>query len=271
MTADAGVPWWTTVVAAVGSAVAACLATLWAFSRVIERVRERGRRASEQDRQAMLGAVATGLAHEIRNPLSTMRMHLQLLEEEWREPITEREHRSHKRVEGLLREVDRLERILNGFLAFAMEHRLDRRDVAVEPFFREIADFIAPRCEAAGIALDTRISRGLPVLRADPDLLRQAVLNLLLNAIEATERGGRIRLEVAPERDGLCIEVADTGRGIEPEVAQRMWNLYFSTKPGGTGIGLPMTRKIVEEHGGRIEADSAPGRGARFRILLPWM
>lgn len=263
------IPLWAAALLVVLAGAASALACGLAARRMVARVQMGNRREREQERQAFLGTIATGLAHELRNPLSTMRMHLQLLEEDWARPVTEREERALKRLRGLLHEVDRLEKILHGFLKFAMEQRLDRVDIDVAALLRELGEFLRPRFEAAGVELAVRAPPGLPVLRADVGLVRQALMNLLINALEAMPRGGRVVVEAANDRGHLVLRVADTGPGLPRELGQRVWDLYTSTKPSGTGLGLPMARKIVHEHGGTIEATSAPEGGAVFTIRLP--
>lgn len=227
------------------------------------------KRQREEEQAALMGAMAGGLAHEIRNPLSTISMNLQLLREEWSNPITEREQRGRKKIDVLLREVKRLEEVLNEFLAFSAGHKLNLAPVQVNDLLGELLDFLAPQAERANIRLRRNLAAGLPRLDADVSLLRSAILNLLVNAQQAMPRGGEI--EVSTERDGdrVAISVRDTGEGIAPELLEKIFHLYFSTKPGGTGLGLAMVKRIVEEHGGTIEVRSRPGEGSTFSIRLP--
>jgi signal transduction histidine kinase len=223
----------------------------------------------ERDRQAFVGTLAAGLAHEMRNPLSTLRMHLELLKEDWASPVTERERAGHKRLEGILRETKRLEDTLADFLRFAVEHKFRREPVNLNALMRELAEFMAPRVEAQGLKLASETEPQLPTVEGDPGLLRHAVLNLVLNAVEASSPGGTITMRTARNGREVSIQVADQGAGIAPENLARIFEAYFSTKPSGTGLGLPTAKRIVDEHGGRVTVDSAPGRGSTFTVHLP--
>lgn len=230
---------------------------------------EEARRVREEEQAALMSTLAGGLAHEIRNPLSTLSMNLQLLREEWGNPITEREQRSRKRLDVLLRESKRLEEVLNEFLAFSAGHKLNLTPVQLNDLLTELLDLLAPQADRASIRLRRSLAPALPRIQADASLLRGAVLNLLVNAQQAMPKGGEI--EVATEANGrhAVLTVRDTGEGIAPENVDKIFNLYFSTKPGGTGLGLPMAKRIVEEHGGTIAVESRPGQGTQFTVRLP--
>jgi len=233
------------------------------------RDREEAKRRREEEQAALMNTLAGGLAHEVRNPLSTISMNLQLLREEWTHPITEREQRSRKKLDVVLREVRRLEDIVQEFLAFSAGHKLNRASVALNELAGELLDFLSTQAERSNIRLHRNFLPGLPRVEADANLLRGAILNLLVNAQQAMPRGGEI--EVATERNGrdVILKVKDTGDGIPPDHLEKIFHLYFSTKPGGTGLGLPMAKRIVEEHGGSLAVESRPGQGSVFTIRLP--
>jgi len=222
----------------------------------------------QEEQAALVGTIAAGLAHEIRNPLSTLRMNLQLLREDWADPITEREQKGKKRIDVLLRETERLENVVSDFVRFAAGHALKLEPTLLNPLAGELLDFVAPQAERAGIAIKRDFDPALPPVDADPNLLRQAMVNLLMNALQAVQRGGRVEVRTRSSPDGVAFSVRDDGAGIPAEHRDRIFSLYFSTKPGGTGLGLPMVKKIVEEHQGRVEVESAPGRGSTFTIWL---
>ncbi len=258
---------WLLIVFAAGASAGAVAAVLWALA--IRRRQEAASRAlREQEQNALVGTIASGLAHEIRNPLSTLRMNLQLLREDWESPITERETRGRKKIDVLLRETERLENVLSDFLRFASGHalRLERTDL--NALAGELLDFLAPRAERANIRLRRELAPHLPPVDVDANLLRQAILNLLVNAQDAMPSGGEITLRTTSNGHAVRISVEDNGPGVPPENRDRIFNIYFSTKPGGTGLGLPMVRKIVEEHRGTVELESAPGKGSTFTICL---
>lgn len=254
----------------VSAAVTAALARR-SHRRQAARDRAVARRHRDEEQAALMGTIASGLAHEIRNPLSTLSMNLQMLQEDWADPITEREQRGSRRIEVLLKEVRRLEDTLNHFLKFAAGHRLRIERVVLNALADELLDFITPQANRANIRVHRAFHSAVPPVQADPNLLRQALLNLLLNAIQAMPQGGDLEVRTEPAPDGPRVHIRDTGVGIPPEHLEKIFNLYFSTTPSGTGLGLPMARKIIEEHGGTLTVTSAAGRGSTFTIHLPML
>jgi len=228
-----------------------------------------GEQVRKAESLAFVGTLAGGLAHEIRNPLSTLNINLQLLKEDWADPVTSKEQRSVKRIDALLRETNRLERVLSDFLRFAGRYQLHREPHSVNAILQELLDFYGPEARQRKIEVRAELAPALPVLPLDAALLRQAFVNVLKNAQEAMPAGGTLTVRTAPGRRAVDVEIADTGTGIAPEHRDKIFEVYFTTKPNGSGLGLPTTKRIVEEHGGTIDVDSAPGRGARVRIRLP--
>jgi signal transduction histidine kinase len=221
-----------------------------------------------KDRLAFLGSLASGLAHEIKNPLSTMTITLGLLHEEFEAGETPRERRVLRKVELLEGEVARLEKIVQDFLQFAGGHAVRPRLVDVNEWIGELCDFFEPTCAAAGVKLERHLAPGLPQLLLDRDLMKQAVLNLLTNARQSMPDGGKISVRTWTTGDRVKIEVADTGQGIPADVLPRIFDPYFTTRDQGTGLGLPTVRRIVLEHGGQVDVDSRLGRGTRFTLTL---
>jgi signal transduction histidine kinase len=228
----------------------------------------RHRAQREEEQASLVGTIASGLAHEIRNPLSTLRMNLQLLREDWDNPITEREQKGRRKIDVLLRETERLENVLSNFLRFAAGHSLNLQKTDLNALAGELLDFIAPEIDRARIRLRREFDPALPPVNLDPSLFRQALLNLLINARQALAPGGEIVVRTASNGRDVRISVADNGPGIPPENRERVFNLYFSTRPGGTGLGLPMVKKIVEEHGGTVDFQTEPRSGTTFTICL---
>ena len=283
---------WLFVGVASGVLLAVPVAVLWT-RRTARRVAELERAHRASERLAELGTMTGGLAHEIKNPLSTVGLNVQLIQEDVADAekalaalpggaaLTGSLERVSRRLEGLNRETARLRQILDDFLRFAGRIKLDRADCDINTVVEELADFFAPQAEAAGVRLrvDCRASPG--VLHADAGLLKQAMLNLTLNATQALERGrkqapgateappGEVILATARDGDTVRVTVTDTGPGMPPEVRDRIFEPYFSGRRGGSGLGLPTTRRIVEEHGGGITVMSEPGRGTRFTLELP--
>ncbi|HKQ50634.1 MAG TPA: ATP-binding protein [Phycisphaerae bacterium] len=228
---------------------------------------------------AEISALTGGLAHEIRNPLSTLKVNLQLLDEDWQR-VENREasggddardvaRRSRTRIASLLKEANRLEQILQDFLVYVGKYELQREPHDLNRIVRELADFYQPQAQAGGIELRLHLADQPIVCDVDANRLKQAVLNLLINAQQAMPDGGRIDLRVTDSAEGARIDVEDSGPGIPPQERDLVFRAYYSTKKGGTGLGLATTHRIIREHGGRIELDAPLPRGARFSIQLP--
>jgi len=220
-------------------------------------------------RLAYLGALAGGLAHEIKNPLSTIGLNLALMREDWQNPQSPKETRTLKKIELLEREVRRLETIVKDFLSFARgdEYRFELLDL--NDVVSELLEFTEAEMRLAQIRVHSELQRPLPRLSLDRDHLKQAVLNLLTNARQAMAQGGELIVRTRREGQVVVLEITDTGKGMSPEVRERCWELFFSTRKGGTGYGLPLTKRILEEHGGLIDVWSEPDRGTRFTIRIP--
>lgn len=243
-------------------------------------VRRAERRARSAERLAELGSMTSGLAHEIKNPLSTIGLNIQLLAEGLSELEADREERGRleRRVGALHREIDRLRDILTDFLDFAGEKKLDPRPMDLNAMVDELADFFHPQAERQRVRMYVTPASQRVIAMVDGSLIKQAVLNLLLNALQAMgEPGGPgtreiyMRTELG-EDEGHSVarlRVADTGPGMDEATAKRIFTPYFTTKSSGTGLGLPTARRIVEEHGGRLEVHSEPGRGTEFTLVLP--
>lgn len=246
-------------------AVLAAAVGVWAWRHFI--VLER--RARQAERLAELGTLTGGIAHEIKNPLSTVQLNLQLLAEDIT-PDNPAYARVKNRLATVHRETSRLRDILDDFLRFAGKMELDRRPTDLNELLEELVDFFAPQAQLQKTRLHLRRHPDGPLLaNVDPKLVKQAVLNLMLNALQAMPDGGELILTAAQSDGQAVIDVIDTGKGIPPEALSRIFEAYYSTRKGGTGLGLAMTQRIVDEHGGRITVTSEPGKGANFRITLP--
>ena len=223
---------------------------------------------------AFLGAVAGGLVHEIRNPLSTMNVTLQLLQEEFPEGDGgDRERRTARRLKTLRGEVSRLEAILDDFLRYAGIRRLDLANCDLNRVLEEVTGFIHPECNRAEVELAFYPDRALPLIPLDERLIKQAVLNLLLNALQAMEgqegRERRLIVRARLEDEFARVDVIDTGPGIPEHLRERVWEVYFSGKRTGSGLGLPTARRIAEEHAGTLDLLSETGKGTDFVLRLP--
>ena len=225
------------------------------------------RRLREQ--YAEIAQLAGGLAHEIRNPLSTMGLNLDLLVEDFRGAETPRERRVLQKLERVRRETDRLQNIVDDFLRFAMVQDLQTEPADLNAVVDDLRDFSEPQALAQGVVMRTQYEPALPRVPLDVGLFKQALWNLIRNAQHAMPEGGELILQTHRDGDFAVLDVTDTGVGMSPEVAARIFDAFYSTRPGGSGLGLPTTRKIVEAHGGTLSTESEPGQGSRFTVRLP--
>lgn len=219
-----------------------------------------------RERLSTLGNMAASVAHEIRNPLNAVSMGLQRLRVEFQPGEIEEYGRLLDLVQG---EVRRLNAIVEEFLSLARPLPLKPEPLRVPDLLDEVLRLVETECRRGRIQIERTVSQHLPLLRADRDRLKQVLLNLVLNAIQAMPAGGTLTLDAAPAGGVLTLTVSDTGGGIPPEVLPRLFEPYVTTKSRGLGLGLAIARRIVEAHGGRIEAESAAEGGSRFRITLP--
>ncbi|MCS7034321.1 MAG: ATP-binding protein [Phycisphaerae bacterium] len=250
----------------VGFLLCGTVAAVWAVT-AVRRFSALAARTREAERLAELGTLTGGLAHEIKNPLSTVQLNLQLLAED----IDPNHPRLANRLRTVTQETARLREILEDFLRYAGRMELEKKPADLCLVAEELVDFFYPQAQVQKVQL--RLSRPQHAVMAwvDIKLIKQALLNLMLNAVQAMSGGGDLILAVRQEGRHACIDVTDTGPGIPPESLGRIFDAYYSTKKGGTGLGLAMTRRIVREHGGELSVQSELGRGTRFTMKLPLM
>ena len=229
--------------------------------------------ASSADSERRLARIAGGLAHEIKNPLSTMAINLALLEEEFKKTAEEegsaRTGRVLKRVSALQREVNRLEGILEDFLRYARGGEVNRAPMDLGELVRDTLSFVESEDSLQAIRHHVDMPSSLPMVLLDKGLFQQALVNLFVNARQAMPDGGELIVQAQRMGNFVEVTVTDTGVGMEPEALERCFDIYWSNKKQGTGLGLPTVRRIVEEHEGAIEVVSEPGRGTSIRIVLP--
>ena len=226
--------------------------------------------AQISDRLAYLGTLASGLAHEIRNPLNAINLNLQMIEEEVK---PEANSELSTLLRGTKQEMGRLARLATNFLTYAKPVSLQKERLSVSEVLGEVVRLVSRECQERGIGLILENPSQPVEVDADRDLLKQAILNLLVNAQDAVQddkAGERvIRLGTSRDRNEVQIWVRDSGPGISPEDAKSLFKLFYSTKRGGTGLGLPIAQKIVETHDGKISWENQEGGGAEFVIHLP--
>lgn len=223
------------------------------------------RRTLRAERLAAVGTMAAGLAHEVRNPLNSAALQLQVLRR--RLARGDSTPASIDPVAALVEdEIRRLERLVNDFLSFARPRPLDLQSTALDELCRGVIALVAPETEASGVQVELDMPPSLPLIKADPERLRQVLQNLVRNAIEAMPEGGRLTLRVRLGEDQVELEVADTGQGFGDE--EPVFDAFFTTKSKGTGLGLSIVHRIVTDHGGTIRVRSHAG-DTRFTISLP--
>jgi signal transduction histidine kinase len=245
---------------------------------------------------AALGRLMAGVAHEVKNPLNAMMIHLELLRQQVSvttrrpsgaprpragqagadgsvlavaepPPVDRAEAMQH--VDVIANEIRRLDEVVQGFLKFSRPEDLKLQPVGLSPLLGEIVPIVKPEADRVGVELIIECN-GAPDVNGDPAMLRQAFLNLALNACQAMPDGGTLRINCEAERGRrVSVSFSDTGVGIKPEHLQRIFDLYYTTKEKGSGIGLSMVYRTVQMHDGEIEVQSTPGAGTKFRVLLP--
>lgn len=222
---------------------------------------------NEQDVE--LAELAGAFIHEIKNHISTLGLNLQLLGEDYQDPQTQRERRALERVQRLQGECRRLVEVANDFLRFVRVKDLDLKPANLGEVVEELVDFFSPTARQANIAIKRYVPGDLPTVRLDRELFKQALLNLMLNAEQAMPAGGELTIQAERTPGGVSLSLIDTGQGMSAELLVKVFRPFFSTRPGGSGLGLPTARRIIEAHNGRIEAQSEVGRGTKFTITLP--
>lgn len=215
-------------------------------------------------RLAAINRLTGGVAHEIKNPLNAIALHLEVLKAKLAEPsLVENELRV------IEREITRLDRVVKTFLDFTRPFELKFDTVDLAALLHEVGALVRPEAERNGVRVElARLPEGA-LIRGDADLLKQAILNVIVNGIEAMPGGGRLDMRIERDQDDYVVSVADEGSGIPPEVQNKVFNLYFTTKQEGSGIGLAMTFRVIHLHGGAIDFTSEPGKGTVFRLRLP--
>jgi signal transduction histidine kinase len=216
-----------------------------------------------------IAALAGGLAHEIKNPLSTIGLNMELLAEDFANPETPRDRRAAAKIAVVQQECRRLQNLLDNFLNFAKVRtvRFEASDLNEE--VRRVLDFFAPQAKEARLELICYFDPELPSVVLDRESFHGALINLVLNAQQAMPDGGQLVVRTKTIATGVALELIDTGCGMDEKTASQVFDAFFSTKPGGSGLGLPTVRKIIEAHGGRILVESEPNRGTKFTIELP--
>ena len=219
-------------------------------------------------RVTALGRLTAGVAHEVKNPLNAMTIHLELLKQKLAAGAPSSATESH--VDIISREIRRLDDVVQGFLKFARPEEMTLKPIPPGELIDEVLKTLAVEANVTGVQLESAAAAEVPPIEADPGIFRQALLNLAKNAVQAMPNGGTLTIGAAPTKDGRVeIRVTDTGVGIPPENLAKIFDLYFTTKQSGTGIGLSLVYRTVQLHNGDIDVESTPGVGTTFVIKMP--
>lgn len=230
-----------------------------------EATQQIGRQLQIADRLSAISCLTSGVAHEVKNPLNAILMHVELAKLK----LSHGDYDVNPQMEILSNEILRLDRVVKTFLDFTRPVQLNLTDVDLSNFIQELADLARPQAEASGISVEVTGPSQPVTISIDPDLFKQAALNVVVNAIEAMAEGGTLAFWAAV-RDGQAeIRISDTGPGIPLDLREKIYNLYFTTKEKGSGIGLSMTFRIIQLHDGTIDFQSEEGRGTTFTLRIP--
>jgi signal transduction histidine kinase len=194
---------------------------------------------------------------------------MELLAEDYRDSDAPRDRRAMRKIELVERECRRLQDLLNDFLNFAKVRRLKLESSDLNTQVKQVLDFFRPKAQEANIEVVDYLSSDLPMVLLDRENFHGALLNLILNAAQAMPEGGQLVVRTYGTADGVALDLIDTGCGMDEETQAQVFDAFYSTKPGGSGLGLPTARKIIEGHGGQIALQSEVGRGTQCTILLP--
>ena len=216
-----------------------------------------------------LAELAGALAHEIKNPLSVIRMQMDLLAEDFADAETPRERRALQKIAMVSKQCTRLENLLRDFLHFARLQQLELRPGNLNELLQRVVEFFEGQAKDMGIEIVRYLDPDLPSVLLHPETLEAALLNLVKNALEAMPNGGQLMVRTRVVRGGVAVDMIDSGCGMDEKTLFRMFEAFYSTKANGTGLGLPTAKKIIEAHGGRIDVQSAPGLGTKFTFEFP--
>jgi signal transduction histidine kinase len=273
--------------ASVDSAIAAVRAGAWAYLMkpcstpelllqveqavrqvtMLEERRELQRRAQMAEKLAAIGTMTAGLSHEIKNPLNAAALQLTVLERRLKKLPPDLQPALEQPLALVRDEIQRLNRVVEEFLQFARPRELHALPMELAPLLSRVVDLLAVEAERLGVRLE-RAWGELPAITGEADRLQQAVMNLVLNAIQATPRGGWVRVEASAEGERVVIAVEDSGPGVPEEMRARIFEPFFTTKEAGSGLGLPLVHAIVDQHRGAVTLERGAAGGARFVIRL---
>ncbi len=242
------------------------------YALIMRDLTERHRAAQETletERIAALQLLAAGVAHEIGNPLNSLTIHLQLLERRLRKLSQDNREQFLEPLAVAREEIRRLDTIVTQFLRAIRPAPLQRAPHDLNSLVRDAAGFLDPELKSRNVLLELELASNLPVLEVDQDQLKQAFFNIMKNASEAMKQGGLLKIRTGSEAEWVHVTFTDTGGGMSQQTMARVFEPYFTTKKGGSGLGLMITQRIVRAHGGEVAIESDPGRGLKLTLRLP--
>ena len=257
---------------------------LLTFAVLFLRKRIAGTRGDENTHVAQLEELSKltgGLAHEIKNPLSTVKINLNLVREELEDSVRTESgkisadktntilKRAIRKLAVVQKETDRVEQILDGFLRYVDRTELQLASIDINELIGDMVDFYIPQAQGRSVTIRQALSNEPLVCKIDPNMLKQVILNLFINAQQAMSGGGELMIRTDKKEKDALIEICDTGSGIPPERLPHIFDAYYSSRPQGSGLGLPTAKKIIDAHKGSISVNSEPGKGTSFQIRLP--
>lgn len=224
--------------------------------------------AKPPQQPGLIETLAAGVAHEVRNPLNSLQINVGILEQELLELLPDRDAHVFAVVRKIAGEIKHLDDFVSEFLRFARPPRLNVERLPVRPLLTDLAAFIAPEFSKKGVALEVDLG-GPASAWIDGFQLKQAVLNLVLNALRATPAGGHVVVRTSGDRRRLVVAVEDDGEGMTGEVRDKAFFPFFTTREEGTGLGLPLVRRVVDQHGGTVGISTTPGVGTTVTLVFP--
>jgi signal transduction histidine kinase len=236
----------------------------------LRRSRDLEEQLQRAERSAVVGRLASGIAHEIRNPLNFINLSIDYLREKFA-PQADNPRAEYTRILTTIKdELARLNRLVSDFLSYGRPAKLKLREVNARTLIEEVRTLVAAQAEQQSVNINIQQNgNGNGILQADAELLKTCFSNLMINAVQAMPEGGTLNITLSPNSSLVEVEFADNGPGISPEALEQIFEPYYSTKETGIGLGLPLTKKIIEEHGGQISVKSEPNSGATFTVVLP--
>lgn len=235
------------------------------------RLRRLKQSRQEQADLSEAGILASGLAHEIRNPLNSIKINMQLMQEDLEDLVQKPDDREtlNETFRLIDYEINRLNGLMTNFLTYARPIDLKTEEMELVSFLNELILFLNPQAAEQGVSISLTTPEDAVPIPGDPTKLRQALLNILLNDIQILQQDGQIQVELKQLRDLAVIHISDNGPGMTPELMREIFVAFQSQRKGGTGLGLSIAQRFVEAHGGGIKVDSTPGEGTTFSVILP--